>query len=167
MEINSSAVTKSLVDTKPGELIVFRMGEFRGYCIVLGHEPPYTVLGALDIATQENSRPFHFRRNNTSRCVSYGLDWFVNPSPSAEFWAGNQQHRFTAGCLHLEGNRWMVCFDSSDREYTELHFDLLNLDICASPANEAAPVLNWAIWESRDEFEREADPLVTVTAAQG
>lgn len=166
MEMNSTVLTKRLAETKPGELVVFRTGNHRGHCIVLGQEAQHTMLGALDMKSEKTPHPFHFRSSNTSRCVSYGSEWFAKPSRSAEFWAGNHQYRLTPGSLHLEESRWIVCFDSIGYDYTELHFDLTNGGICDGPSDVAAPVLHWFVWESRAEFEREADPLVTVTAAQ-
>lgn len=143
MEINSTAITKRLADTEPGELIILRIGEHRAHCVVLGHERQDTVLGALEtISRTGNPHPTHFQRSNTSQCVSYGLEWFIHPSPAAEFWAGNQTYRSTAGALYLEDNRWTVCFDTSDPRYDELHFDLTGSAICDGPSNVAAPVLN-------------------------
>ncbi|ANL67516.1 hypothetical protein AMC82_CH03928 [Rhizobium phaseoli] len=166
MELNSTALTKRLVDTVPGELIVFRISDHCGHCIVLGHEGQYTVLGALDMHSDQTPQPFHFRRNNSSRCVSYRTEWLVNPEPDQAFWAGNQQYRSTPGSLHLEDNRWIVCFASVNQEYSEVHFDLTSNNICDAPSTDAAPVLKWSVWENRAEFEREADPLFSVTAAQ-
>jgi hypothetical protein len=165
----TNAITTLFRDTKPGDLIQVGVRGTSVFAIVLDkEEKDDTVVGFLQ--SFETKPPYlsHSRYKAHIPCISYGPDWFMQPIFSDVSFAGNDDLRSAYACLHLSGPDYYIQFHPLGNDYfnhTDIWFNLTQSKIADRLPNNAAPILEWNIWENDGaHLASNAEPLLPVIA---
>jgi hypothetical protein len=170
MHLLKTISTKTLGQTTPGDLVKTHLDGDSLFAIVLDPRAKQPIVGFLQ-PTGKFSFPVYRRQPPATKCISYGKDWALEAEPTKDTWPGNSNHQADSGALFIADQALIVCFQpgSEDHGDIEIYFNLVkNAPEDRYPLDLAAPILNWRIWESKEEYYRPgAEPLIEVSAIPG
>lgn len=169
MHLIKNISTKTLGQTVAGELVKLKVPSGNHFAIILDNDPQGIIIGFLE-PTGEALHPVFRRVGKGYKCLSYGLDWVVDPISGEESWAGNRSHLTSAGALLADAETVWLSLQPSpeDHRSTESYFDLRANKFTDRHPEDFTPFLKWRIWESKDEYLRpDAEPLIDVSAVSG
>lgn len=168
MKLITELATKKISDAKPGELVKVLVNKDYVFAIVLDVNTRRAMVGILSTANGASSA--YDRISPDSACLSFGVDFAVEPILGEETRAGNSAHQTNSGVLFTAGSVFLICFQPArnDLRDIEVYFDLSNGKFEDTyPRELAAPFLKWNIWESREACKRPGnEPLIRVEAVQ-
>lgn len=160
--ILSDAATKSVGETVPGELFQVALRSSYALCITIElNEKPSVLIGGLQ--SPEFDRPSWFHVERSTPCLSFGLDWAIEPIVGAETFPSRSINTEDEGLLLLHGEEASLRFDrvSNPTHYEYLHASLMGNGRVEREMH-AAPYRQWKIWMTAADRDRpKGRPLIT------
>lgn len=160
--ILSGATIKSVGETLPGEL--YRMA-FRGsyaLCVTIEQSNRPTVLvGGLE--SPEFDRPSWFPLERSIHCLSFGLDWAIEPIVGDKTFPHRSFLVEEVAVLILQGEDATLRFDTvlTPNNYEYVHASLTGKGRVEHATN-AVPYRQWRVWmNAADRDRHDGRPLVT------
>lgn len=161
VEILSNAMVKSVGETVPGEL--YRVGLRDSYAICITVEKsvgPRILVGGLQ--SPEFDRPSWFHLERSAQCLSFGLDWVIEPIVGDETFPHRTFVTEDVGVLIVQGEDAALRFD---RVPDPNHYDCVHVSLTGKGRVErevnAVPYRQWRIWMNAADRERpNGRPLV-------
>ncbi|QND54483.1 hypothetical protein HB779_21435 (plasmid) [Phyllobacterium sp. 628] len=166
MKSTSSIHAKRIGDTEPGELIRIKIVDEFLLGIVLSNDDGRYIVGTLDPISNEVQYQVHISLSKDQRCISYGVDWLIEPILTDASWPAHSRFNWTPGALFLSNDEYSTVFrhHASSCDHGEILYDLSNSVLLERFPDGAAPITAWKIWASqRDYTHPGAQPLFEVT----
>jgi hypothetical protein len=162
----SALQVKSANQLVPGELVRVSFGAAAALALVLKRLPDDVILLGV-IKSDAFTKPMTWYAGRLNDlCLSYGSDWIVEETHGPET-ACRSYFAQEEATLALYPNGLVMSFRAPER-VGRYHFEHFNVEIDQQVDfnGNAAPISQWRMWESRDHFERGADPLFQMPHAE-
>ncbi|GLR45645.1 hypothetical protein GCM10007880_61630 [Mesorhizobium amorphae] len=147
---------KSAADLVPGELFRFALnsGADGSLALMLGTngdgDPLFGILRSPEFETPLT----WYEGSSTDRCVSYGTEWLLEERPGPETAPGNAFQQDAKIRLFIDSGATVMRFTPPHGfVHQSINLDLTNTKIGSALSTRAAPVANWAIWASIDQYK--------------
>lgn len=160
-QVLSGTTIKSVGDTVSGELYRVGLRDSYAICITIEQsERPSVLVGGLQ--SPEFDRPSWFHLERSTKCLSFGVDWVIEPIVGDEAFPHRSFVTEDVGVLIVQGEDAALRFDRvpDPNHYDYVHVSLTGKGRVEREAN-AVPYRQWRIWMSIAERDRpNGRPLV-------
>lgn len=149
MQVIKDFTSKELATAEPGELLQLTIRGEAALAIVIRRDMQTFLLGVLKSTISD--RPFVIElRGVNHTCISYGMQWVLEPFVGPETRARNRAFVEIPGSLHMDGDTPILHFDAAPGEQIHGGYtcDLLTFQYGDVPQS-AMPFARWKIWTSR------------------
>lgn len=162
MEVIGNRTVKDVAAVRPGELIRFANGEHGSLGIVVEIGEGMPLVAALN--DPHESHPRLIRPYESNQCLSYGIDWCLEPIEGVESYPWHHQVNRRSGLLTLLGDGWFLSVAASGVDqlgrFTVKWINLETQAISEQVDRRGAFYSRWIIWQSaQDRANPNASPL--------
>lgn len=157
---------KTVGDTVPGELFRIQLRGQVATCVTLATtEGKNPLVGILAGGTFD--RPAHFECSKNSKCISFGLNWVIDPIFGDESGPLQTNSNDDIDVLHIQDGDAFLRFDEANepaRSINMLYGSLTGSRLLDYTTN-SVPFERWRIWLSAKDRERPgAEPFLSFPA---
>jgi hypothetical protein len=151
-----SLIHKRAAELVPGELFRFAVSSGSGSSLALtlgGSGDGDPMFGIL--ASPEFQNPLTwYEGSSTDCCLSYGTQWLLEERPGPETVPGNAFQQDATMRLFIDSGATILRFAPPQGfVHQSINFDLTNGKSGVALSARVAPVANWAVWASLDQYK--------------